>query len=146
MKIPTSQIKLSVLSGLSEVGGLSIAFVFFIILTFATLGVVSHSLMTTDSRMSVNFGQTLQAQYLAEAGVEYGISLILQGQGGPYTETVSAGGGYFSLSIEQDSLLTITSTGDIDRAEKGLEVKMNYQPPIGDFAVYSTDDIVNVTA
>ena len=147
MKISLSQIKLSVLPGLSAVGSLSVAFVFFIILTFATLGVVSLSLMTTDSQMSVNFVQTLQAQYLAEAGIEYGISLIFQGQGGPYTETVSVGGGYFSLSIEQDSVeLTLTSTGNIDRAEKGVQVKMNYRPPIGDFAVFSTDDIVNVSA
>jgi|GEM_PF-825831 len=147
MKISLGQIKLSVLPGLSEVGSLSIAFVFFIILTFATLGVVGISLMTTDSRMSVSHVQTVQAQYLAEAGIEYGISLIFQGQGGPYTETVSAGGGYFSLSIEQDSVeLTLTSTGDIDRAEKGVQVKMNYQPPIGDFAIFSTEDIDNVTA
>jgi len=95
--------------------------------------------------MSVNFVQRLQAQYLAEAGIEYGIDLVFQGQGGPYTETVSAGGGYFSLSIEQDSVLTLTSTGDSDRAEKGVEVKMNYRPPIGDFAIFSTDNITNVT-
>jgi len=109
---------------------------------------VSNLLMKTEIRMSVNFVQRLQAQYLAEAGIEYGISLIFQGQGGPYTETVSAGDnrGYFSLSIEQDSVLTLTSTGEMERAEKGLEVKMIYQPPIGDFAVYSTDDVVNVTA
>ncbi len=145
MKILLSRIKLSVLAGLSEVGSLSIAFVFFMIAAFAILGVVSLSLMGTDSQMSVNFVQRLQAQYLAEAGIEYGIDLVFQGQGGPYTETVSAGGGYFSLSIEQDSVLTLTSTGDMDRAEKGVEVKMNYRPPIGDFAVFSTDDITNVT-
>jgi len=147
MKISLSRIKLSVLPGLSEVGSLSIAIVFIIISTFVTLGVVSHSLlMNTDNLMSVNFVQRLQAQYLAEAGIEYGISLVFQGQGGPYTETVSACGGYFSLSIEHDSVLTLTSTGDIDRAKKGVEVKMNYRPPIGDFAVFSTDDINNVTA
>ncbi len=147
MKIALSRIKLSVLPGLSEVGGLSIAFVFFIILTFATLSVVGISLMTTDSQMSVSYVQTLQAQYLAEAGIEYGISLIFQGQGGPYTETVSAGGGYFSISIEQDSVeLTLTSTSYLDRAEKSVEVKMNYQPPIGDFAIFSTEDITDVTA
>ena len=146
MKKSLSRIKLSVLSGLSEDGTLSIAFVFFIIAAFAMLAVVSLSLIGTDSRMSVNFVQRLQAQYLAEAGTEYGISLIFQGQGGPYTETVSAGAGYFSLSIEQDSVLTLTSTGDIDRAEKAVEVKMNYYPPIADFAIFSTDDIDNVTA
>ncbi|MCH7754979.1 hypothetical protein IH970_07630 [candidate division KSB1 bacterium] len=146
MKILLSRIKLSVLSGLSEVGSLSIAIVFFIILTLVTLAVVSYLLMNSEIRMSVNFVQRLQAQYLAEAGTEYGISLIFQGQGGPYTETVSAGGGYFSLSIEQDSVLTLTSTGDIDRAEKAVEVKMNYYPPIADFAIFSTDDIDNVTA
>ena len=146
MKILLRRIKLSVLPGPSEVGGLSIAFVFFIILTFATLGVVGVSLTTADSRMSVNFVQRLQAHYLAEAGIEYGINLVFQGQGGPYTETVSAGGD-FLLSIEQDSVeLTLTSTGNIDRAEKGVQVKMNYRPPIGDFAVFSTDDIVNVSA
>ena len=147
MKILLSRIKLSVLSGLSEVGGLAIAFVFFILLTFATLGVVGHSVMTTDSRMSVDFVGGLQAQYLAEAGVEYGISLILQGERGPYTETVSAAGGNFLISIEHDSVeLTLTSTGDIAQAEKGVEVKMNYSPAIGDYAVFSTDDISNVTA
>jgi len=46
----------------------------------------------------------------------------------------------------QDSVVTITSIGDKGRAEKGVEVKMNYQPPIGDFAIFSTDDIDNVTA
>ena len=147
MKKSLSRIKLSVLSGLSEDGTLSIAFVFFIIAAFAMLAVVSLSLMGTDSRMSVNFVQRLQAQYLAEAGIEYGISLVLQGQGGPYTEIVSAGGGYFSLSIDEvGEELTITSIGDKDRAEKGVEVKMNYRPPIGDIAIFSTDDINNVTA
>jgi len=141
-----SRIKLSVLPGLSEVGSLSIAFVFFIIATFAILAVVSLSLLGTDSRMSVNFVQRLQALYLAEAGIEYGVSLVIQGQGGPYTEIVSAGGGYFSLSIDQvGEELTLTSIGDKDRAEKGVEVKMNYRPPIGGFAVFSTDDITNVT-
>jgi len=106
VKKSLSRIKLSVLPGLSEVGSLTIAFVFFIIAAFALLAVVSLSLMVTDTRMSVNFVQRLQALYLAEAGTEYGISLVFQGQGGPYTETVSAGGGYFSLSIEQDSVLT----------------------------------------
>ena len=145
MKIFLSRIRWPLISGLSENGGLSIAFVFFIILTFSTLGVVSLSLMHTDNRMSVNFVQTLQAQYLAEAGVEYGISLIFQGQGGPYTETVSAGGGYFLLSIAQEGdNVTLTSTGDIDRAEKRVEVKMNNRPPIGDFAIYATGDVDQV--
>ena len=147
MKISLSRIKLSVLPGLSEAGSLTIAFVFFIIAAFAMLAVVSLSLIGTDSRMSVNFVQRLQAQYLAEAGTEYGISLIFQGEDGPYTETVSAGAGYFSLSIDEvGDALTLTSIGDVDRAEKGVEVKMNYRPPIGDFAVFSTDDIDNVTA
>ncbi len=147
MKIYLSRIKLSVLPGLSEVGALSIAIVFFIILTLVTLGVVSNLLMNTEIRMSVNFVQRLQAQYLAEAGVEYGIKLILNGQTGDYQGTVSIGEGSFAISIgQEDDELTLTSTGDIDRAEKGVEVKMNYQPPIGDFAVFSTDDIDNVTA
>jgi len=146
MKISLSRIKLSGLPGLSEVGSLSIAFVFFMIAAFAILAVVGLSLMGTDSRMSVNFVQRLQAHYLAEAGTEYGISLVFQGQGGPYTEIVSAGGGYFSLSIDQVvEELTLTSIGDVDRAEKGVEVKMSSRPPIGDFAIFSTDDIINVT-
>ncbi len=146
MKILLSRIKLSVLPGLSEVGALSIAIVFFIILTLVTLAVVSNLLMKTEIRMSVNFVQRLQAQYVAEAGIEYGISLIFQGEGGPYTETVSAGAGHFSLSIDEvGEELTITSIGDKDRAEKGVEVKMNYRPPIGDIAIFSTDDINNVT-
>ncbi len=146
MKISLSRIKLSGLPGLSEVGSLSIAFVFFMIAAFAILAVVSLSLMGTDSRMSVNFVQRLQAHYLAEAGTEYGISLVFQGQGGPYTEIVSAGGGYFSLSIDQVvEELTLTSIGDVDRAEQGVEVKMSSRPPIGDFAIFSTDDIINVT-
>ncbi len=146
MKKSLSRIKLSVLPGLSEVGSLSIAFVFFIIAAFAMLAVVGLSLLGTDSRMSVNFVQRLQAHYLAEAGIEYGINLVFQGQGGPYTETVSAAGGYFSLSIDQvGGALTLTSIGDKDRAEKGVEVKMNYRPPIEGFAVFSTDDITNVT-
>ncbi len=137
MKISLSRIKLPVLPGLSEVGSLSIAFVFFIIATFAMLAVVSLSLMGADSRMSVNFVQRLQAHYLAEAGTEYGIRLVFQGQGAPYTEIVSAGGGYFSLSIDQvGEELTLTSIGDVDRAEKGVEVKMSSRPPIGDFAIF----------
>jgi len=145
MKISLSRIKLPVLAGLSEVGSISIAFVFIMIAAFATLGVVSLSLMASDSQMSVNFVQRLQAQYLAEAGIEYGIDLVFQGQGGPYTETVSTGGGYFSLSIEQDSVLTLTSTGDMDRAEKGVEVKVSFRPPIEDVAIFSTNNITNVT-
>ncbi len=126
---------------------ISIAFVFFIILTLATLCVASLSLMITDSRMSVNFLQRLQAQYLAEAGIEYGIKLILNGQTGDYQGTVSIGEGSFAISIEQeDDELTLTSTGYIDRAEKGVQVKMSYQPPIEDFGIFSTDDIDNVTA
>jgi len=129
-----------------EKGGISIAFVFFIILTFSTLGMVSLSLMVVDSRMSSAYLQGVQAQYIAEAGVEYGIKLILNGQTGDYQETVSIGEGSFAISIEQDSVLTLISTGDIDRAEKSVEVKINYQPPIGDFGIFSTDDIDNVTA
>ncbi|MFQ5863946.1 MAG: hypothetical protein ACE5IW_01825 [bacterium] len=131
----------------NEIGGLSIAYILFIILMLTTLGVVSYSLMIVDSRISLKYMQGIQAQYLAEAGIEYGIKRIFQGESAPYIESVSTDEGTFNIAIaNQDSLLELTSTGDIGEAEKTIQVLVSYQPPIGDFAIYSTGDVTNVTS
>lgn len=131
----------------NEVGGLSIAFVFFIILTLMTLSVVSYSVMTVDSRISLKHMQAIQAQYVAEAGIEYGIKRIFQGESAPYSESVSIDGGTFDVDItDQDTVFVLTSTGGVDDAEKAIQVLISYRPPIGDFAIYSTGEVSNVMA
>ncbi|MFQ5752368.1 MAG: hypothetical protein ACE5HI_10260 [bacterium] len=130
----------------NETGGLSITFIFFMILMFATLGVVSYSVMIVDSRISVKYMQGIQAQYLAEAGIEYGIKRIFQGQSAPYTESVSLSGGYFDIAVvNQDTVLSLTSTGGVNDAQKGIQVLISYRLPIGDLAIYSTGEVSNVT-
>lgn len=131
----------------NDSGGVSIAFVFFMIVMFTTLGVVSYSVMTVDSRISVKFMQGAQARYLAEAGVEYGIKRIFQGQSAPYNESVSLSGGTFSITIaDQDTVLELTSTGGIADAQKGIQVLVSYRAPVADFAIYATGDVTNVTS
>ena len=53
-----------------EHGGISIAFVFFTLLAFAALGVVSYNAMKSDSAMAVKHVQAAKAQYMAESGAE----------------------------------------------------------------------------
>lgn len=131
----------------NEAGGLSIAFVFFMVLMLTTLGVVGHSIMTTDNLISLRYVQGVQAQYLAEAGMQYGIKLVIDGQALPYSETVDLYGGSFELSlVDQDTVIVLTSTGGMDAGSKGIQVIMKYRPPIGDFAIYATGDIDNVDA
>ena len=130
----------------NQSGSVSIAFLFFVILILTTLGVVSYSIMTVDSRMAVKYTQNIQAQYLAEAGIEYGIKRIFDGQTDPYTESVSISGGVFNLEIEeQDTVLQLTSTGSVDNAVKAIQVLVRFSRPIGDYAIYSTGDVSNVT-
>lgn len=128
----------------SERGSISIAFVMFTIITLSLLCLSAIDLTVTDSRMSVNHVQRTQSQYLAEAGIEYGIALLFQGQNPPYTETVQTGAGEFSISITLDNIITLKSTGSIDKSKKTLEVRMDAM--IANTAIYSTGDISNVTA
>ncbi|MFQ5603783.1 MAG: hypothetical protein ACE5HS_10990 [bacterium] len=129
-----------------ERGGISVAFIFFIILLFTTLGVVSYSAMTIDSRMSLKFLQSVQTHFIAEAGIEYGIKRVFQGQGAPYSESVSVLGGTFTIVLEDEGgLLELTSTGKLNEVVKSIQVQINYRPPVGDFAISSTGEVTNVT-
>jgi hypothetical protein len=127
-------------------GGVSIAFIFFTISVFSAIGAVSYSLMSTESAMSVKGVQHLQAQYWAESGIEYGIKKVSSGQGAPYTESISVSGGTINISLtDQDSLISVVSQSDINGAEKGIEVLLGFRQPIGDFAIYTTGEVTNVT-
>lgn len=126
-------------------GGVSIAFVFFMILIFSTLGFVSYSIMAVDTRMAVHYTTGHQAQYLAEAGAEYGIKLIFNGQSAPYSETVSTDDGSFEVQIsDQDSVLQLVSSGSVGGAAKQVEVVLLFNPPIGDYGIYATGEVTNV--
>ena len=128
----------------SESGSISIAFVMFTIITLSLLCLSAIDLTVTDSFMSVKHVQRTQSQYLAEAGIEYGIALLFNGQNPPYTETVHTGAGEFSISIILDNIITLKSTGSTDKAEKTVEVKLDAM--ISNTAIYATGDITNVTA
>lgn len=128
----------------SERGSISIAFVMFTIITLSLLCMNAIDLTVKDSFMSVNHVQRLQALNIAEAGIEYGIALLFQGQNPPYTETVQVGAGEFSISIILDNIITLKSTGSSDKSNKTLEVRMDAM--IANTAIYATGDISNVTA
>lgn len=129
----------------NQQGGVSIAFVFFMILIFSTLGYVSYSIMAVDTRMAVQYTTGHQAQYLAEAGVEYGVKLIFNGQRAPYSESVSTDGGTFDIEVsDQDSVLRLFSAGAVGGAAKQVEVLLLFNPPIGDYALFATGDVTNV--
>jgi len=126
-------------------GGVSIAFVFLMILIFSTLGFVSYSIMAVDTRMTVHYTKGQQVQYLAEAGAEYGIKLIFNGQLPPYSETVSTSGGTFNIQVtDQDSVIQLLSGGYVGDAGKQIEILLRYNPPIGDFALFATGEVTNV--
>ena len=131
----------------SDFGGVSIAFIFFIILLFTILGTVGFSIMKVDSQFSVKFVQGLQAQYISEAGIEYGLKRLFDGDDLSASEYVTLQGGSFTLqSTTQDTMIILTSTGAVGTARKGIRVRVRYRPPIGDFAIFSTGDIDNVNA
>lgn len=126
----------------NERGSVSIAFVMFTIITLSLLCLSAIDLTVTDSRMSVNHVQRTQALFVAEAGIEYGIALLFQGQNPPYTETVQMDDGEFSISIVLNNVVTLISTGNSDNAKQSIQVTMD--PMIGSIAIYSTGDINNV--
>ncbi len=131
----------------SELGGISIAFVFFVILMFTILGTVAFSIMKVDSEFSLKYVQGLQAQYISEAGIEYGLKRLFDGGDLSASETVSVPGGSFTLqSTSQDTMIIVTSTGEVGSARKTIRVRVRYRPPIGDYAIFSTGDIENVNS
>lgn len=131
----------------NENGSLSVSFVFFIIIALTTLGVVSYSVMTMDSRMSVKQLQVTQSRYWAEAGIEYAIKKLIEDGSAPSSESFSSDDGNFSItSTTSGSETEIISTGAVANSEKTVKVTIQYQPPIGDFAIYATGEVSNVTA
>lgn len=131
----------------AESGGLSLTFLFFTIFILSLLGVISYSVMIVESRSSLSFMQNVQAQYIAEAGVEYGLKRAFSGETPPYSESVSLNAGSFQIDLAtQGTLLKLTSTGTTANAERVVEVVLDYQPPIGDFAIYSTGGVDNVAS
>lgn len=131
----------------NEVGGLSIAFVFFMVLMLTTLGVVGHSIMTTDNLISLKYVQGLQSQYMAEAGIEYGIKLIFNGLSEDYMDTVYTENGSFHIAvIRQDSVLVeLTSTGTLGDTKKAIKVEILKNLSVADVAILATGDVDNVT-
>jgi hypothetical protein len=102
--------------------------------------------MTNDQLMSVRQLQGMQAQYVTEAGIEYGISRVFAGQSPPYSETVTLPGGSVNISITKpDSLIHLLATGTVNNADRRVEVLIDFKRPISDFAIYSTGDVDNVT-
>lgn len=131
----------------NDFGGVSIAFIFFIILMFTILGTIGFSIMKVESQFSVKFVQSLQAQYISEAGIEYGLKRLFGGEDLSASEYVSLTGGSFTLqSTTEDTVVILTSTGAVGTARKAIRVRLNYRPPIGDFAIFSTGEIENVNS
>jgi hypothetical protein len=127
-------------------GGVSIGFVFVMILIFTTLGAVSYSIMTTDNRITLNYLEGVQAQYMAEAGIEYGVKLIFNGLTADETDTVHTDDGSFVIDIvRQDSVrLDLTSTGTFDDAKKAVLVKVLKNLSVSDIAILATGEVDNV--
>jgi hypothetical protein len=131
----------------NDFGGISIAFVFFIILMFTILGTVGFSIMKVDSQFSLRYVQGLQAQYMSEAGVEYGLKRLFSGDELSASEYAALTGGSFTLqSTTEDTIIILTSTGAVGTARKMIRVRVRYRPPIGDFAIFSTGDIEKVNS
>ncbi|MFQ5823953.1 MAG: pilus assembly PilX N-terminal domain-containing protein [bacterium] len=130
----------------NEIGALSITFIVLVLLMFMTLGVVSYSVMTVDSRHSINFMQAVQAQYVAEAGIEYGLKKMYEGDSLSSSETVFMEEGKFSLEYtDLDSMVELNSTGIVGDARKIIQVLVQQTPPIENYAIFSTGEIMNVT-
>lgn len=128
-------------------GSFSIAFTFVVVLILLILGLVSYSILTVDSRLSINFVQAIQAQYLAEAGIEYSLKRIYNGESVADPESVSLVGGTFNVaSTNLDSVVEITSTGMIANAKKVIQVTVKSRPPISDYAIFATGEVTNVTS
>ena len=124
---------------LQEKGSISIISTFSMVLILSLLGIESLSVITTESRNTVNFTHAIQGQYLAEAGIEYGIKRISQGETPPYSESVSTYGGAFNIVISnQDTVVQLVSTGDVEEAEKTIEVRVDTR---WRFAVAAGNDI-----
>ena len=106
-----------------EKGGVSMLFSIFVFLVLALFALVSSSMVTLESRSSANFAQITEAQYLAEAGIQYGIGLALAGESLPYAEIVPMYGGEFRLTLVDLTTFTeVTSLGIFGDTKKTIEV------------------------
>ncbi len=125
-----------------EKGGISILFSLFAFLALVVLAFVSSSMVTVGSRSAASFAEDTQAQYLTEAGVEYGLKLTFEGQSLPYAEIVSLYGGEFRLAIvDLGSYIQLMSIGIFDDAKKTVQVLIAPDDYTIDSAASSGNDV-----
>jgi len=125
-----------------EKGGISILFSLFAFLVLVVLVFVSTSMVTVGSRSAASFAEDTQAQYLTEAGVEYGLKLTFEGQSLPYAEIVSLYGGEFRLAIvDLGSYIQLMSIGIFDDAKKTVQVLIAPDDYTIDSAASSGNDV-----
>lgn len=131
----------------NERGSVSVAFISFLLLLFSTLGFVSFSMMRSDSQLTARALQSLQARYLAEAGVEIAIKHMAEGDTLASSETVTLDGGSFTIqAVTTSDGMQLTSIGAFGEVTKRLRITSNYRPPISNFAIFSTGNIDQVSA
>ncbi len=98
-----------------EKGGISILFSLFVYLVLVLFAFVSSSIVTVGSRSAASFAEVTQAQYLTEAGVEYGLKLYSEGQSIPYDEIFSFYGVEFKLAmVDLGSYIQLKAIGIFD--------------------------------
>ncbi len=117
-------------------------FSIFVFMVLALFALVSSSMVTVESRSSANFAQITEAQYLAEAGIQYGIGLALAGELLPYAEIVPMYGGEFRLTLVD--LIThteVTSLGIFGDTKKTVEVLLGMADFTEDKAAVSGNDV-----
>ena len=130
---------------LQEKGSISIASTFPVVLILSILRLESLSVLTTQGHTTVNFTQATQAQYFGEAGIDYGIKRMFQGQTLPYSKSVSTDGGAFNTeTADQASVVQLISSSGVDEAEKAIAVLIRIRPAIGDNAIYATEKLTEV--
>jgi len=125
-----------------EKGGISILFSLFVYLVLVLFAFVTSSIVTVGSRSAASFAEVTQAQYLTEAGVEYGLKLYSEGQSLPYAEIVSLYGGEFKLAmVDLGSSIQLMSIGIFDDTEKTVQVLIAPIEYTIDFVATSGNDV-----
>jgi len=127
--------------------GASSALAFIIVLLLSVIALVSYLIVTTESQNSLGHLRLTQASYAAEAGIELGLRKMYDGDIIDQAINLTVGRGTVLIQATKISgNWSLTATAQIANATKTLNALVDYQPRVANFAIYSTDDIDNVTS
>lgn len=133
---------------LSSEKGVSSVVAFVIMLMVSTVGFTLYFMTTSDSKLSTRKLQTAQAFYMAEAGLEYALKRMNSDLALDEDQAIPIENGtvLVDTSILEDGTTLLLAEAQIMEMTRRVGVYILNTVNLGEFAIYCTGDVDNVTA